>query len=1366
MTEVGRINIPVEVTGVSEAERGLAAASRAYDRQSGKIKRTAGLTSALGNSMREAAAQYSLYSARANRAADSGRRFANTIEQQGASMRRWGMAGARAGIIVGAGFGLAVKSGLKFDQTMSVVRAATNAQGKDFNRLREAALKWGAKSQFSATEVAEAMTELGKAGFKTNQTIDSLPGVLDAAAASGERMADVTSILVDTLEPFHLGAKKAQMVTDGLAWSANATTASIGDMGEAMKYVAPVAYDVGLSFHETNAALVILAKNGIKGSMAGTSLRGVLQSMSAPNKRVSKEMKELGLTFRDAHGNMLPLDQSFENLRKQLKKMSDEKGDKLLARMFGRENISAARTFLSAGAEGFQKFEKASKGSAGEAANFAAVLRDNLGGDLEQLKGSLETAAVKLSDDLVPSLRGAASGAQGAVDSFNQMDEGTRKMASSILGLGAITLTAVSLFGILAGSVMTGVGWIVRSGAAIVSFGGAIVGATAAIGTALGTLTFALAGSSTALAGFGLAMAANPLITGAIAVGVILAAGVAIYQMTSNSDGLRHSAEEAAAAVDKLATASNAIAGNAISEREATIGVTRAEFELAAAKSQTARIGKDIKKGSQEAREARLREREATVALDRAELRLSDAKKKNKKDSKDAVAAGKTNLEVIKDETRLQEQLRATLATKGDNPRSRTNWKALERQLAASEKRADAARRALTNAGKAAQTVGSKAGSAAPQVATLVSQMSKLKSKTVKITVKQYKQIMTSPGATVGIGPPGNAAGGRMRGPGTGTSDSILHWISNDEYVIKADSARKIGYDRLDELNETGEIPGLKKGGKGGGKKHKTSRKEKTAARFAKLQESIQAGQSQLDYALAKAEQTTGVSDDIGVLGRLERNATGEIKKLTHFRSKYHKRMDTTTRGSLASALADATRRRGEYKTRREELEAGTSIAGLDNMGAALGQKEQALDLALAQAEITEGTADDTTAKQALQNFYQGKAAQLQQYLTDHPSLSADQVASIQGDITSSLRSYQQYQQDLNPAADHSAGGAGAMDTFNDNRSGRQSGSGGSGGGGGNVETSGGNTSGVGYVPDPTLHPVFFDGEQINTLDYDTAGAGIKIFGMFGWDDAEDVRLSREERAGQDGEVARELLMGGATIVIRGVVKGTSRADYFTRRRNLKRLLQPSRAEVVLKAPDPTYAGVHSTSYGNSMTGYLRRECRVVSSIKWGQQHGLYGSEFEIELRASDPRRYDDVSQTLETTDVATGGGMTFPLAFPIDFGDSFSGGTVTIDNTGDYEAPFTARINGPVTNPIVEDISGLGQITFDGLTVNSGDYVDIDVQDRTVVHSDGASRFQYVDFAATTWWKLPESTSTIRLRGSSISDPASLQITFRPAHL
>ena len=163
---------------------------------------------------------------------------------------------------------------------MSGVQAITGATGEDFEKLRETAIDLGATTAFSSGEVAEAMTEMAKAGWSTTQIIDGMAGVLDATAASGESLATVSTIVADAITGFGLSAKDSARVADLMTQAANSGTIGVSDLGESYKYVAPLAQSMGLSIEDVTTALSAMSMAGIKGSQAGTSLRTVLANMA------------------------------------------------------------------------------------------------------------------------------------------------------------------------------------------------------------------------------------------------------------------------------------------------------------------------------------------------------------------------------------------------------------------------------------------------------------------------------------------------------------------------------------------------------------------------------------------------------------------------------------------------------------------------------------------------------------------------------------------------------------------------------------------------------------------------------------------------------------------------------------------------------------------------------------------------------------------------------------------------------------------------------------------------------------------------------------------------------------------------------
>lgn len=761
MTDVGRIQIPVEVTGADQAARELGRTSKAYDDHAKKLEGTSRRMGGLRDGVKDMAGAYGV-------ATTNLYGHARALEMSTRGMHDWGMQGVKAGALGVGAFALATRQGMKFDQVMSGVKAATGAQGKEFQRLRDAAIDWGSRTQFSATEVADSMVELGKAGYDVNETLDALPGTLDAAAASGEQMATVTGILVDTLTPFHLGAEQAAHVTDALAYAANETTSSIGELGEAMKYVAPVAAAAGIEFDETNAALLVLAKNGIKGSMAGTTLRGVLQSMSAPNKRVQKEMDAIGLSFRDVNGDLVPLGTGFDRLQAKLEKMPKAKADQFLARMFGRENIAGAQAFLAVGGEGLDKFTEASKKADGAAADFAATLRDNLGGDVEEFGGKIESAAITVTDDLTPALRGAIGVAGNAVDAFMDMDDGLRKVIVTSAAVGSAGVLALGAFGVAASSAATGAAFLMRGIAPL-------AGGLSMLGTGIASMTLNASAGSGALYALSGAMLANPLLTGAIVVGGIVAAGIALSNWADNGDRMRMSAEQAAAAVNKLDEASRALAGTNLSQKEADLQQVVAVKELSAARKHLRDVQRSGKASAAELEEAQLGVAQAELRVERAAQGAATAREENTKTINAMRSSLKTNRQVLAEEAAIQEEARAGIKRWGDAVRdgsvdAATGNREIARYskaLKTSQERAGQAQAAIANAADEFRDLGPAAKGSADEVREIGNLLAGLpKDVRVNVTV-MTNQINNRPAGAGTYAPPvPNYGGGGGRAQG------------------------------------------------------------------------------------------------------------------------------------------------------------------------------------------------------------------------------------------------------------------------------------------------------------------------------------------------------------------------------------------------------------------------------------------------------------------------------------------------------------------------------------------------------------------------------------------------------------------------
>lgn len=361
----------------------------------------------------------------------------STSSKIGATGKAFTMAGAALTTGFGGPLLFAIKTGMSFDETMSRVRAKADMTGKEFAKIRDLAIDLGAKTSFSAKQAAEGMEMLAAAGMKPQEIMKTMPALLNAAAASGEELGAVSEILVETMGGFALAAKDAGHVTDVLAHVANATTASIGDVGEAMKYVAPLAKTAGYNIDQVGAMMLVMAKSGVKGSQAGTTLRGAFSRLAGPTTKARAAMKDLGIAYADANGAMLPGAKVLENISVRFKTMSREQKLAFAKTVFGTEAMTGMIAVLNEGTRGMKKYTKEVRNSNGEAKTAAQIMRDNFSASLESLQGSLESVGIMLSDNLKGPLRALAGWIQSGVDAFGKMNPKIQKAVAIFMAIGA-----------------------------------------------------------------------------------------------------------------------------------------------------------------------------------------------------------------------------------------------------------------------------------------------------------------------------------------------------------------------------------------------------------------------------------------------------------------------------------------------------------------------------------------------------------------------------------------------------------------------------------------------------------------------------------------------------------------------------------------------------------------------------------------------------------------------------------------------------------------------------------------------------------------------------------------------------------------
>lgn len=424
-----------------------------------------------------------------------------------------------------------LKTASDFESAMSNVKAISGATGEEFDELRQKAIDLGGSTAFSATEVADAMTEMAKAGWNTEQIIAGMGGVLDAAAASGESLGTVSTIVADAITGFGMEAAESTRVADLLTQAANAGTIGINDLGESFKYIAPVAGAMGYNIEDVTTALAAMSKAGIKGSQAGTALRTMLTNMANPTDNMAAAMDLLGVSLYDAEGNMYSLNDLLSQMRtgfNELALSNEEFAEGMAdlnyqlkignitqsqynsfaydlmnrtmgaeealwaqnaAMLAGKEGMSGLLSIMTMTEEEYQNLSNEMYNSAGIAEETAEVMRDNLSADVEELGGSLESLAITLAEHIIPHLRTFVQWLTELVGKFAALDPETQKTILKFAGIAAVIGPVI----LILGKLVTGIG-------SIISVFGKLKAAIPAIKGGLVAIKGAIAGISAPVA--------------------------------------------------------------------------------------------------------------------------------------------------------------------------------------------------------------------------------------------------------------------------------------------------------------------------------------------------------------------------------------------------------------------------------------------------------------------------------------------------------------------------------------------------------------------------------------------------------------------------------------------------------------------------------------------------------------------------------------------------------------------------------------------------------------------------------------------------------------------------------------------------
>ena len=357
--------------------------------------------------------------------------------------------------VVGLGTA-AVKTAADFDSAMSKVAAVSGATGKDLNALRDKAREMGSKTKFSASEAAEAMNYMAMAGWKTEDMLSGIEGVMNLAAASGEDLATTSDIVTDALTAFGLSAKDSGHFADILAAASSNANTNVSMMGETFKYCAPIAGALGFSAEDTAEAIGLMANAGIKGSQAGTALRTIMNNLSGDVKICGSSIGEVTVATTNADGSMRDLSDILADCRTAFSGLSESEKAAAAESLVGKNAMSGFLALMNAGEADINKLSSAIDNCDGCAAGMAETMNDNLAGQLTILKSQLQELAISFGELLMPAIRTIVGWIQKFVDWLNSMDEGTRKVIVTI----ALVAAAIGPVLIIVGKVISAIGTI------------------------------------------------------------------------------------------------------------------------------------------------------------------------------------------------------------------------------------------------------------------------------------------------------------------------------------------------------------------------------------------------------------------------------------------------------------------------------------------------------------------------------------------------------------------------------------------------------------------------------------------------------------------------------------------------------------------------------------------------------------------------------------------------------------------------------------------------------------------------------------------------------------------------------------------
>lgn len=416
----------------------------------------------------------------------------------------------------------AVTTAANFESSMSQVQATmgitkdsmSTVDGQSVNTmdtLSELAKKMGSETAFSAKECADALNYLALAGYDTQQMCDTLPTVLNLAAAGDIDLASASDMVTDAMSALGMGVDESTKMVDQMAKTASSTNTSVAQLGEGILTIGATAKSIKGGTAELNTALGILANNGIKGAEGGTHLRNVILSLQNPTDKAAAQMDALGVSVYDSNGNMRSLNDILGDLNKSMDGMTSADKANIIATIFNKTDLASVNALLANTGDTWDSLQSSITNSAGAAQQMADTQLDNLQGQITILKSALEGLAISFGELLMPAIKQIVGWVQKFVDWLNSMDEGTKKVVVTV----ALLAAAIGPVLIVIGKVISAVGTIM---------------------TVVPKIASAISAVKTAFAALNVTMLANPIVLIIAAITALVAAFIFSGIRTRDSD--------------------------------------------------------------------------------------------------------------------------------------------------------------------------------------------------------------------------------------------------------------------------------------------------------------------------------------------------------------------------------------------------------------------------------------------------------------------------------------------------------------------------------------------------------------------------------------------------------------------------------------------------------------------------------------------------------------------------------------------------------------------------------------------------------------------------------------------------------------